>query len=83
MMMMMIMHKRSGMSLYLRSTKKLMLALSTTSQSGRKIEEEKTTKYGPLRWNLKQKYQGYEVKHYNIIMDLLGGWCRDCKLQRK
>ena len=43
-----------------------------------KNEEEKTTKYGPLRRELKQKYQGYEVKHYNIIMDVLGGWCRDC-----
>ena len=27
-----------------------------------KKEEEKTTKYGPLRWKLKQKYQGYEVR---------------------
>ena len=24
---------------------------------------------------LKQKYQGYEVKQCNIIMDVLGGWC--------
>ena len=23
------------------------------------------------------KYQRYEVKQYNIIMDVLGGWCRD------
>ena len=38
-----------------------------------KKEEEKTTKYGLLRWELKQKYQGYEVKQYNIIMDVLGG----------
>ena len=22
------------------------------------------------------KYQRYEVKQYNIIMDVLGGWCR-------
>ena len=42
-----------------------------------KKEEEKTTKYGPLRWELKQKQQGYEVKQYIIIMDVLGGWCRD------
>ena len=27
-------------------------------------------KYGPLRWELKQKYWGYEVKLYNIIMDV-------------
>ena len=37
-----------------------------------KKEEKKTTKYGPLRWELKQKYQGYEVKQYNIIMNVLG-----------
>ena len=35
-------------------------------------KEEKTTKYRPLRWELKQKYQGYEVKQYNIIMDVVG-----------
>ena len=42
-----------------------------------KKEEEKTTKYGPLCWELKQNYQGYKVKQYNIIMDVLGGWSRD------
>ena len=26
----------------------------------------KTTKYGLLRWELKRKYQGYEVKQYNM-----------------
>ena len=46
-------------------------------------EEEKTTKYGPLRWELKQKYQGYEVKQYNIIMGVLGGWCRDLEVKLK
>ena len=40
-------------------------------------------KYGPLRWELKQKYQGYEVKQYNIIMDVLGGWCRDLEVKLK
>ena len=38
---------------------------------------EKTLKYGPLRWELKQQYQGYEVRQYNIIMNVLGGWSRD------
>ena len=38
---------------------------------------EKTLKYGPLRWELKQQYQGYEVRQYNIIIDVLGGWSRD------
>ena len=48
-----------------------------------KKEEEKTTKYGPHRWELKQKYQGYEVDQYNIIMDVLGGWCRDLEVKLK
>ena len=39
-----------------------------------KKSEEKTMKYGPLRWELKEKYKGYEVHQYNIIMDVLGGW---------
>ena len=38
---------------------------------------EKTTKYGPLRWELKQQYPGYEVKQFNIIIDVLGGWSVD------
>ncbi|PFX11880.1 hypothetical protein AWC38_SpisGene24251 [Stylophora pistillata] len=37
-------------------------------------DEEKTLKYGPLRWELRQQFPGYEVKQYNIIMDALEGW---------
>ena len=48
-----------------------------------KKKEEKITKYGPLRWELKQKYQGYKVKQYNIKMDVLGGWCRDLEVELK
>ena len=48
-----------------------------------KKEEEKTAKYGPLRWELTPKCQGYEVKQYNIIMDVLGGWCRDLEVKLK
>ena len=29
------------------------------------------------------KYHGYEVKQYNIIMDVLGGWCRDLEVKLK
>ena len=32
-----------------------------------------------LRWELKQNYQGYKVKQYNIIIDVLGGWSLDLK----
>ena len=34
---------------------------------------DKTLKYGPLRWEPKQQYQAYEVRQYNIIMDVLEG----------
>ena len=37
-------------------------------------EAEKPAKYGPLRWELKQQYPGYEVKQFNVIIDVLGGW---------
>ena len=44
---------------------------------------EKTLKYGPLRWELKQQYQGYKVRQYNIIMDVLEGWSRDLDVTMK
>ncbi|PFX20993.1 hypothetical protein AWC38_SpisGene14545 [Stylophora pistillata] len=40
-------------------------------------DEEKTLKYGPLRWELRQQFPDYEVKQYNIIMDALVGWSRE------
>ena len=39
-------------------------------------DEEKTLKYVPLRWELKQQFPGYRVEQYNVI-DGLGGWSRD------
>jgi len=27
--------------------------------------------------------RGYQVKQYNIIMDILDGWCRDLKVELK
>jgi hypothetical protein len=39
-----------------------------------KKDEEKTLKYGPLRWELQEQYPGYKVHQYNLIMDVLGGW---------
>ena len=44
---------------------------------------EKTLKYGPLGWELKQQYQGYEVRKYNIIMDVFGGWSMDLGVTMK
>ena len=40
-------------------------------------DTEKTAKYGPLRWELKQQYTGCEVKQFNIIIDVFGGWSVD------
>ena len=37
-------------------------------------EAEKTRKYGPLRYELKQQFKGYKVGQFNIIMDVLGGY---------
>ena len=31
----------------------------------------------PLRWELKQKYPGYEISQYNISVDVPGGWLTD------
>ena len=45
-----------------------------------KKSEEKTMKYGPLRWELKEKYKGYEVHQYKIIMDVLGGWSEEAEI---
>jgi len=42
-----------------------------------KKTSEKTMKYAPLRWELTQRYPGYEINQSNIILDVLGGWSKD------
>ena len=37
-----------------------------------KKSEEKTAKYGPLQFELKKQYPGYDVEKRNIIIDVLG-----------
>ena len=37
-------------------------------------------KYGPLRWELMEKYKGYEVHQYNVIMDVLGVWSKETEI---
>ena len=39
-------------------------------------EEEKTSKYTPLRWKIRQQYPHYKIAQYNIIIDVLGGVSR-------
>ena len=40
-------------------------------------EMQKTQKYGPLMWELRERNPGYQVKQYNIIIDVLGGYLAD------
>ena len=42
-------------------------------------DAENTTKYGPLRWELEQRYPEYRVTQFNIIVDVLGGYSRDVR----
>ena len=48
-----------------------------------KKTSEKTMKYAPLRWELKQKYPWYNISQYNIIVDVLGGWSTDVEVAVK
>ena len=41
--------------------------------------EEKTAKYGPLRFELKKQYTGYHIEQYDII-DVLGGMVKGSTL---
>ena len=57
--------------------KKKVLAVEMScpwTENREKKQEEKTIKYGPLRWELKQQFPGYDIRQYNIIIDVLGGW---------
>ena len=38
---------------------------------------EKMEKYTPLRLELKRQFPGYQVKQFNIIMDVLGGYSKE------
>ena len=39
-------------------------------------EEEKTSKYAPLRWEIRQQYPHYKIAQYNVIVDVLWGQSR-------
>ena len=39
-------------------------------------EEEKTSKYAPLRWEIRQQYPHYKTAKYNVIVDVLWGVSR-------
>ena len=46
-------------------------------------EMEKTQKYGPLMWELRERIPGYQVKEYNTFIDVLGGKSADVSLAVK
>ena len=48
-----------------------------------KKETEKTTKYAPLRGEMKDRYPGYVVKQVNIIVDMLGGYSLEVRNKMK
>ena len=52
-------------------------------ESRAKKDEEKTLKYGPMMWELKQRYNGYRVEQYKIIIDVLGGYSKHLASVRK
>jgi len=57
--------------------KKKVLAVEMScpwTENREKKQEEKTIKYGSLRWQLKQQFPGYDIQQYNVIIDVLGGW---------
>ena len=41
--------------------------------NGMQKHEEKTRKYEPQIWELKQQYPGYCKRHDSIVIDVLGG----------
>ena len=63
------------------SKKVMTIEMSCQRISNReKKSEEKTMKCGPLRWELKEQYKGYEVHQYNSIMDVLVGWSKETEI---
>ena len=38
---------------------------------------EKTSKYGPLSWELQQRHPDYKVTQHSIIIAVLGGYSQD------
>ena len=44
-----------------------------------KKSDEKTVKYGPLRFELKKRYPGYDVEQCNIIIDVLWRMVKGCR----
>ena len=59
-----------------------LIELPVDREPGSHEAEVKATKYAPLRAELKERYPGYHVTQYNIIIDVLGGYSREVKQSR-
>ena len=44
---------------------------------------EKTQKYGPQTWELRERNPGYQVKQYSTIIHVMGGYSADVSLAVK
>ena len=44
-----------------------------------KKDTERTTKYGPLRWELEQRFLEYRGTQFNNIVDVFGGYSSDVR----
>ena len=61
----------------------MMMMMMMIMRNSQKKTSEKTMRYALLRWELKQKYPGYEISQCNIIEDVLGGWSTDVEVAVK
>ena len=52
-------------------------------ENRRKKDKEKTAKDGPLRWELRKHYPGYNIEQCNIVIDELGGWSEELEFTIK
>ena len=56
----------------------LAIEMSCPWLDNREVKEmEKTRKCGPVMWELRERSPGYQVKQYNIIIDVLEGYSAD------
>ena len=56
----------------------ILLEMSCPWMNNREIKScEKMEKYAPLRLELKRHFLGFQVKQFNIVMDLLGGYSEE------
>ena len=52
-------------------------------KSRAKKDDEKTLKYGPMMGELKQRNNGYRVEQYNVIIEVLGGYCKHLEKSKR